>query len=148
MKKPLSILVVDCSDCLTGLSLLLEGMGHRVVVAATGNEALLLVEREKPQIVVADLQMPDLDGMVFLKTLESRDPYITTIVISGEDNPDRVQEAMRRGAWDYLVKPVLRDELEESVEGAIERASLLLANSDSREELAGKKTVVEDQEDS
>ena len=122
-------------------------MGHRVLLAATGNEALLLIEREKPQIVVADLQMPDLDAMAFLKSVESRDPYITTIAVFEESSPDRVRKAIRLGAWDCLVKPVRRDELEESVDGAIERAALLMADSSSWEELAGKKTEAKDRKD-
>jgi DNA-binding NtrC family response regulator len=127
MSNLLSALIVDSSACVSKeLPSLLEEMGHRVLFAATGNAALQLIEREQPQIVVADLHMPDMDGLAFVEILRSRDPYITTIVLSERSSLDRAQEAIRRGGWDYLVKPIQRDELERAVKGALERATLLL----------------------
>lgn len=126
MVARLSILIVDSSACLPELPSYLELLGHRVLFAATGLVALQLIDLEHPHVIVADLDLPDLDGLSFVESLKSRDPYITVIALSESYPLDRAQEAIRRGAWDYLIKPIKGDELDRAVKGAIERATLLL----------------------
>jgi len=126
MEKPVSVLVVDDSHCLRmDFQSLLEGMGHRMVGAATGGEAWQILEREEPDIVVTDLLMPEFSGLDFVDWLMLNRPYSTIIVLSNKNCRKKRREAILRGAWDYLEKPVQKGELIKVMESAVERAKLM-----------------------
>ena len=126
MEKPLSVLVVDDSHCLRmDFQSLLGEMGHRMLGAATGREAWQILEREEPDIVVTDLLMPDFSGRDSIDWLMLNRPYSTIIILSKKNCRERRREAILRGAWDYLEKPVKRGELLEVMDNAVERAKLM-----------------------
>ena len=141
VKTTLSILTVDTSDCLSDLPILLEGTQHRLLVAGRVSEALQFVVREVPQIVVADLQMPDAKALALVDALRLSVPYLTVIVVTESNSLHLAREAIRRGAWNYLVKPVRRDELEKVMEDAIERATFLLRDHDPEAEFTDENIV-------
>lgn len=86
----------------------LTAVGHRVITARNGNEALRLVFETAPHLVVTDWIMPELDGLAFCKALRQtkigQETYI--ILLTGDDREEQLIEALEAGADDYIVKPV------------------------------------------
>ncbi len=131
------MLLVDDSELVRSvLRELLEISGYRVIEAADGKEGLELFERERTDIVLTDLQMPGMDGLTFIAELNDRYINVPVIVISGEGSLSDAIEAVRLGAWDYLIKPI-RDvrEIEITITRALERARLLEDNHRYRQHL-------------
>jgi len=117
-----TILVVDDEATFMHLvTTLLEGEGHRVVPASDGAEALAAVEREIPELVILDLELPGMTGLELLSRLRRR-VVAPIIVVSGrEAESDRVL-AFELGADDYVVKPFLLREFAARVRSSLRRA--------------------------
>jgi DNA-binding NarL/FixJ family response regulator len=88
-----------------------------------GRKLLPLVERERPDVVLLDLRMPDMDGLSCLDRLRERHPAVTVVMLSGENDPSLVEEALRRGARAYVLKQIdpgdLPDAIRQAVEGTV-----------------------------
>jgi DNA-binding response OmpR family regulator len=112
------ILAVDDETALTDLvSYHLGRAGHRVETAANGWEALEAVRRERPDLILLDLMLPDLDGFGVCEIL-GRDPATATIpliIISAWASPDSRNLSLELGALDYLTKPFSPAELVDRV---------------------------------
>ena len=93
------ILVVDDDAAIRdSLRMTLEYAGHEVTSAATGQEALALVEREAPDVVLLDIKMPGMDGMEVLSRLHGMSETLPIIMISGHGSTSTAVEAIRRGS--------------------------------------------------
>jgi DNA-binding NtrC family response regulator len=114
-----SILLVDDDaeilDLLTGA---FEGRGRSVRRAATGAGALRAYERERPDVVLLDLVLPDMDGISVLRRLREHDSAAAVIMVTGEAAIDTAVEAMRLGAENYITKPFELARLQAVVEDA------------------------------
>src|SRR6185295_1606785 len=99
--------------------LLLEG--HTPLVAATGDEALALVEREHPRLVFLDLKMPGMSGLEVLRELNVRQPELPVVLMTAYGTVDTAMEAMRLKAFDYLGKPVELTQLRKLLARALHR---------------------------
>jgi DNA-binding NtrC family response regulator len=117
------------------LKRILEQGGYQVVAAADGRQGLELFEQEAPDIVLVDLIMPGMSGLDVISEINKTIDLVPTIVISGQGLLTDSIEATRRGAWDYLIKPVNKDELDFSIGRCLERARLLRENLIYRERL-------------
>lgn len=96
-------------------------LGAKVVgEAATGQEALLLCDRNRPDLIITDIRMPEMDGVELFRLLRDRHPRTKTIVVSGHDEFEYAQSAVRAGVFDYLLKPVSRSDLEKVVTRALD----------------------------
>jgi DNA-binding NtrC family response regulator len=84
----------------------LEDSGFTVFEAADGQEGLAACRTHKPDIVFTDLCMPNGKGLEIIPTLCRENPFMPIVVISGTGMLQDALEAMRRGAWDYLSKPI------------------------------------------
>lgn len=105
--------------------------GYRILEAADGQEALKLCREKKPDIVLTDLRMPLLDGMDLIKTVIKEDPGLPVIIFSGMGTMIDVIDALRVGAWDYLVKPILDlGILDHSIRKGLEHKKLLKQERD------------------
>lgn len=136
MNKQTTVLVIDDTEPFRiYLQKVLELGGHHVITAAGGRRGLELFEQEAPDIVLVDLQMPDMNGLDVIAEIHKVSNFIPTIVISGQGLLTDSIEATRRGAWDYLIKPINKDELEFSIGRCLERARLLRENHIYRERL-------------
>jgi two-component system KDP operon response regulator KdpE len=92
------------------LRISLENAGHRVFEAATAEEGLVASASRRPDAILLDLTLPDMDGLVLLKRL--REWYTSPILIlSVRDNPEEKIQALDAGADDYVTKPFHTDEL-------------------------------------
>ncbi len=89
-----------------------ESWDFRVDVAENGKDALEMCHQKKYQIVVTDLNMPVMDGMELIKRLKSKWPNIETIVITGYATIESAIEAMKLGAYDFILKPVNFDHVQ------------------------------------
>jgi DNA-binding NtrC family response regulator len=122
----LSLLAVD--DDPLSLDLVrdaLGSMGLRILVAANGAEARVVLAEERPQIVLLDLMLPDVSGLELLEEITQSAPGTDVILLTGHYTPESAVEAVRKGASDYLTKPVkiaaLRARIKELVDDAQRR---------------------------
>lgn len=84
--------------------------------AKDGYEALELIERLRPQVVLTDIRMPRMDGLQLQKIVREKLPRVRCVVVSGYEDFAYVQQSMRHGAVDYLMKPVERSELGQALD--------------------------------
>lgn len=106
------ILVVDDEEnTRIGLSKLLSQEGFEVESAANGNDALDLLSQHKINLVISDINMPDMNGLVFLRELSRKFPSTSVIMITAYGGVESYLEAMNLGAYEYLHKPVRLEEL-------------------------------------
>lgn len=106
------ILVVDDEEnTRIGLSKLLSQEGFEVESAANGSEALDLLGHQKVSLVISDINMPDMNGLVFLRELSRKFPSTNVIMITAYGGVESYLEAMNLGAYEYLHKPIRLDEL-------------------------------------
>ena len=121
------LIVDDNEDNRYTLQLLLESDGHeRISSAASGNEAIALIQKEKFSLVLLDLMMPDLNGDEVLKVIKS-DPDkrdIPVVMISADTDAEKVSQCIELGADDYLPKPCNPTILRARIGAALRRHSL------------------------
>ncbi len=125
MKPPVLILLVDDDDAYRrALGNELPRRGYQVATAGSGAEAIAALASIQPDIVLLDLQLPDLSGLDVLKVIRERQPAADVIMLTGHGTIDTAIEAIRLGAFDYLSKPCPLDELEVCIQRAQERQAL------------------------
>jgi DNA-binding NtrC family response regulator len=106
------ILIVDDEEnTRIGLTKLLTQEGFEVDSAANGNEALDYLDRTKVSLVISDINMPEMNGLAFLRELSCKFPSTNVIMITAYGGVESYLEAMNLGAYEYLHKPVRLDEL-------------------------------------
>ncbi|MCP4605190.1 MAG: response regulator [Proteobacteria bacterium] len=140
------ILVIDDDRAVRkSIAGFLEDLNYRVVEAENGMEGLELYERTAPDLVLVDLRMPEMDGIQVLDMISKKSPDTPLIVVSGTGVISDAVEALRRGAWDYLLKPIEdMSVLVHAVDKALERARLIMESrrhSQGLEELVAKRTA-------
>jgi two-component system cell cycle response regulator len=141
------LLVDDDPDIVHLLSRFLAHQGYTVIGAATGQEALDSLQTEIFPLVILDLKLPDVPGMEVLAQLKSHAPDTEVILFTGLGGLESAVQALRLGAYDYIVKSELRlPDLQAVVERALERRRLNQANQEllrhlhqAREELAARR---------
>ena len=102
----------------------LRRLSYEVTLAETGAEAIAAIASTQPDVVLLDLQLPDMSGLDVLKAIRERQPGTDVIMLTGHGTIDTAIEAIRLGAFDYLAKPCPLDELEVRVQRARERQAL------------------------
>lgn len=114
----------------------LEDSGFGVLEAADGPSGLAVFREQRPELVITDLRMPGLDGLQVLKAIHEQAPDVPVIVVSGAGVMGDVVSALRLGASDYLIKPIVDMEmLVHSVHKSLERRDLLVQNQRYRDKL-------------
>jgi DNA-binding NtrC family response regulator len=130
MAAPSRVLLVDDDpDFCEALGDRLRSLGFQVSVADRGQEALRLCREEPPAIVLLDLVLPGMDGMAVLETIRREEPDVVVIVITGHGTIARAVEAMKKGAYDFVSKPIDPRHLEIVLGKARERQALRDANA-------------------
>jgi len=115
---------------------LLQAEGYRVETASCGIDGLEMVARGQYSLVITDLVLPDISGLEILSRVRESHPTIDVIVVTGNANLESAILALKRGARDYLVKPVNPDEFRHSVAQCIRQRRLLDENDELRNMLS------------
>jgi CheY-like chemotaxis protein len=106
MEKNPHILVIDDEHVLLDLfEKVLKKLGFRVALVDNGRDAINLIRKSTPDVVLLDINMPGLDGISVLKQIKEQDPDIEVIIITGYASLDSAIEALKYGAFDYVKKP-------------------------------------------
>jgi DNA-binding NtrC family response regulator len=118
------ILIVDDDKSIRkGLALTL-GDDYRVATAQDASEALDVYAREQPDIVLLDVGLPEMDGVAVLEKLKEIDGEAVVIMVTAVEDVKTIVKAVKRGAYDYLVKPVDSHELLLTIQNALENRGL------------------------
>jgi len=118
-KVPKNLVMEDERSVAKGLEMVLTEEGYLVDLAPTGRDALDIFASKPLDLLVADLRLPDINGMDVIQAVKTKQPNISVVVITGYANINSAVEAMKLGAFDYLPKPFTDDEIRSAVEGAL-----------------------------
>ncbi len=130
MTSPARVLIVDDEpDVVANWARILERDGFQCLTATEGERAVALLQTERPDVILTDLAMPRLDGMALLARALEADPDAAVVIVTGHGTVQSAVEAMRAGAFDYLLKPLpSNDVLRLVVERAAARRRLVEEN--------------------
>jgi len=130
-RPPAKVLVVDDEEWMRdACGQILQPEGFEVMVAANGPTGLELARRFPPDLILADLKMPGMDGLAFLRSVKAFDPEAVVIVITGYATLEVAVEAMKAGAYEFLAKPFKPADLRGVVRRGIEHRSAALRASE------------------
>jgi DNA-binding NtrC family response regulator len=133
---PENILIVDDEEHIRKImSIMLGKRNYHCKLAASGEEALAMVEKESFDAVFTDLKMPGLDGLELLGRLKENDPDLVVIVVTAFASMETAILAMKAGAYDYIAKPFNEEEIILVLEKGLERNRLLNENRRLKKEM-------------
>jgi two-component system response regulator GlrR len=113
------VLADDDHELLKLLSIRLTGSGYRVTAVESGEKALSMVARERPDLVITDLRMGGMDGMALFEAIRTQDPALPVIILTAHATVPDAVEAVHRGVFGYLTKPYESRTLLSQVERAL-----------------------------
>jgi len=124
MSKANILIVEDNEDLAQTLADVLRKESNKVSIALTGGHALSVLEKEIINLVLLDINLPDINGIKLLQQIKQKDPDILVIMITALTDAKPAIDAMKMGAYDYLMKPFELDELKINVAKALETQDL------------------------
>src|SRR5882757_1522305 len=137
MKK---ILVIDDDrDICLLLNRFLTRRGYEVIEMYTGKKALVWLDSNQPNLVMCDYRLGDMDAMEMLTSIKTRYAEVPVIIITGYSDMRTAVKVMKMGAYDYITKPLLPDEIIHTIQQAIEHSE----NSNTRPVVRPKAAVVD-----
>lgn len=117
------ILVVDDEgDICDFVKNFLRERGYEVLTASNGEDAINIARREAPELILLDIKMKGMDGIAALKHLKEINRKQKIIMVTALEDQDKMDEASRLGACDYITKPLMLDYLENVVENNLRAA--------------------------
>jgi two-component system sensor histidine kinase/response regulator len=123
------VLVIDDEESVVRtLSDFLAAHGYDVLTAVNSRQALGLIHEHKFAVVISDLRLPDMNGVELLEQVAEADPEAVFIIMTGYASVQSAVEAMKKGAYDYVVKPFSLYELENTIRHGLERRRLAREN--------------------
>lgn len=136
MKEKRNILVVDDDNShRTMLRTVLGGWGYATAEADDGKSAIALAQSQPFDLIVMDIRMVNMSGLEALPEIKAYNPAIPIIIMTAYSSVETAVEALKKGAYDYLTKPLDTDELRLTMERAMDHSSLKEENRILREEL-------------
>jgi len=124
-----SILVVDDEEAIREVvSTMLESKGYRCTAVSNGRAAQEQVKRITPDLILSDMIMPEMDGIKLLDWVRHYDPEVPVIMVTAIHDISTALEAIRRGAYDYILKPFEKDQLFLGVGRALQHRRLVAEN--------------------
>ncbi len=137
MKNSKPILVVDDDDLMLALMRdKLKTQKMEVVVAEDGHQGIEIFEKHQPKIVFIDLNMPKMNGIELMEKILEEDPSVSVIIFTGDATIDTAVEAMRKGAYDYMPKPI-----------DIKKISLIIERIQKSQNILEEKKIYQEQLD-
>jgi len=102
----------------------LKETGYTVLTAENGEQALEILNHREVGVIVLDIRLPGRTGISILREIREKKPLIQSIIITAYPSSDLTAEALKLGALDYLVKPIIPDDLEKLVREAVRKYEL------------------------
>ncbi|HID03794.1 MAG TPA: sigma-54-dependent Fis family transcriptional regulator, partial [Desulfobacterales bacterium] len=139
------LLVDDEPDLLSGLkrSFVKRLPDVNVLTASSGNEAIEILKQQEVALVLMDIMMGEMDGLEVLDSIHSTSPEQTVILMTGYGTIELAVDAIRRGAWDFVTKPLELDNLTRILQKGLERSRLLDENKQLRNKINSTGSVPE-----
>lgn len=120
-----SVLIIDDEQLVRwSIEKLLSKDGHEVVSVETGAEGLLRLKDGTPDVILLDMKLPDINGMEILRTIKKDNGEVPVIIITAYGSIDSAIDAIKAGAFDYIVKPFDAEKLKLTVNRALELSKL------------------------
>jgi response regulator NasT len=116
----LILIAEDESIIRLGLKSMLEGLGHQVVAAANGREAIRMAEHQRPDLAILDIRMPFTDGLQAARAITAQRP-LPILLLTAHSEADLIDRASDLPIHGYLVKPILPEELGAAIIVAVKR---------------------------
>ncbi len=137
MADAATVLIVDDDELVRATFVrILERGGFHTLEATDGEHGLRMFREQRPTCMLLDLRMPRMDGLDVLRAVVAESPETPVLVASGAGTMRDAVEALRRGAWDFVVKPIYDPQLlVHSIQRAVEKAGLLRQNQEYRRNL-------------
>jgi DNA-binding NtrC family response regulator len=133
--KPRLLILDEDRIILQSLSQFLRREGYEVKTTDRPDDALAQLEGSQFELLLADVNMPGIQASQFLRDVKRRFPQVVVVVITGYGSIEGAVEATKIGAFDYLTKPIVDDEIRVIVEKAVRQQSLLFENQTLRQQL-------------
>src|SRR6185369_13360611 len=136
---PHSVLIVDDETLtLRTMGRALQAEGYEVLTASSGEEALRIVAEEKPDLALLDVVLPGINGIEVLRQARKLSPAMIVVMMSAYHVVDRAVEAMKLGAYDYLIKPFHIADMVATIQRATEMLALRVRVRDTVEHAKGR----------
>jgi DNA-binding NtrC family response regulator len=129
------LIVDDEPEMVESTARLLGHAGHQCVTTTAAEEALALLESQRPDVLLTDLKMPGMGGLDLLRRAHQIDPDLPVIVITAFASIESAVGAVKEGAFDYLPKPFSAEQLRVAVDRALRQRELRLENRSLRQQL-------------
>ena len=150
MEKMRMMLVDDEERFLSTTEKLLKKKGYDVITAASGPEALDILNRKTIHVVILDVKMPGMDGIETLREIKTRFPLVEVIMLTGHATVESAVDGLKSGATDYLMKPTGPEELIEKAEEAFEKRRRLeekIRLAQSKKFMKSPRDIIREAED-
>jgi len=137
------VLLVEDDRTMSDLvSKYLDLLGYEWVVATNGKEGLQVAARESIDIVLSDVMMPEMDGLEFIKQFKKRNEFVPVIMISAHAQRDTLLTCLKEGAFDFIDKKKIVEELESTLSKAVQRRKKLLSYKQIEQNIAALHHIV------
>ncbi|MGH9237831.1 MAG: sigma-54-dependent transcriptional regulator [Vicinamibacterales bacterium] len=140
--KPRILVIDDEGAIRDSLRMILEYEDYQFVGAATGQEGIAAVQRERPDLVLLDIKMPGMDGLEVLRKLHALDETLPVVMISGHGTTATAVEAIRSGALDFLDKPLSSERVIVTLQNALRQSELRSENRELKLAMESKYEIV------
>jgi two-component system nitrogen regulation response regulator NtrX len=140
--KPRILVIDDEAAIRDSLRMILEYEDYLFSGAASGQEAIAAVQRERPNLVLLDIKMPGMDGMEVLRKLHALDETLPVVMISGHGTTATAVEAIRSGAVDFLDKPLSSERVIVTLQNALRQSELRSENRELKLAMESKYEIV------
>jgi DNA-binding NtrC family response regulator len=136
------ILVVDDEESMCHfMEIMLNKEGYQVETAGSGPEAISSIEKSPPDLVIADMMMPEMTGLELLTKAKARHAALPFIMMTAFASVDSAVEALKKGAEDYITKPFKIDEIKHVIKKAFEKEQMRSENAELRNLLEGRVSL-------
>lgn len=117
------IIIDDEAPILELMGQVCRRMGHTVSLHLTGQAGMAAMEKEKPELLIVDLRIPDMNGLQIIQDCRARYPMTEVVMVTGYGSVETAVEAMKLGAFDYLTKPFELDDLQRTINRATQKSA-------------------------
>jgi two-component system nitrogen regulation response regulator NtrX len=140
--KPRILVIDDEAAIRDSLRMILEYEDYQFAGAASGQEGLAMVQRDRPDLVLLDIKMPGMDGIEVLRKLHALDETLPVVMISGHGTTATAVEAIRSGATDFLDKPLSSERVIVTLQNALRTSELRSENRELKLAMESKYEIV------